>query len=317
MTQPLVGVVGLGLMGSAIARSLAASGYRVLGHDTDADRMAEHRGRGGEAAASPAETAAHAELILLSLPTSTIVREVCLGPDGIADAARPGTLVVDTTTGRPGDSVEVSQALGGSGIDYLDACLSGNADQATRGDLVAMVGGTRAGYERGLPLLEAVARSVHHLGPVGSGAQAKLVVNLVLGIHRMAIAEALTLGEKIGLDAALMLQVLKDGAAYSRAMDIWGPRMVAGDHHPPASRIRQSLKDFRLILEQGQRAGSPTVLGSAVAQLLTIANATGLGDADNAGVAALVRRLAGIEPWPTAGVASDDLTYNRSRVGEA
>ncbi|MPZ88238.1 MAG: NAD-binding protein [Nitriliruptorales bacterium] len=303
MTQPLVGVVGLGLMGSAIARSLEGAGYRVLGHDTNAERVAEHRERGAEAAGSPAEVAGRAELVLLSLPTSTVVREVCLGSDGIAGGARPGTLVVDTTTGRPEDSAEVSRALSASGIDYIDACMSGNADQAAHRDLVAMVGGTSAGYERGLPLLEAIARSVHHLGPVGSGAQAKLAVNLVLGIHRMAIAEALTLGQKVGLDVALLLEVLKDGAAYSRAMDIWGPRMVAGDYHPPASRIRQSLKDFRLILEQGQRAGSPTPLGSTILQLLTIADATGLGDADNAGVAALTRRLAGIEPWPASGGA--------------
>ncbi|MPZ89677.1 MAG: NAD-binding protein [Nitriliruptorales bacterium] len=126
-----------------------------------------------------------------------------------------------------------------------------------------------------------------------------------LGVHRVVLAEGLVLGEKAGLDLGRLLDVLKDGAAYSRAMDVWGPRMVERDHVPPASRIRQNAKDFRLIVEQAQRTGSPALLGSTVSQLLGIAEATGLGDIDNSGVAALLRSFAGL---PTGTEQPDEVT---------
>lgn len=289
-----VGLVGLGLMGTAMSENLASSGYTVVGYDIDGDRLAEHCARGGDYAHSPAEISERCAIVLLSLPNSGIVREVCLGSRGVATASNPAQLIVDTTTGSPEDCVRVAQALASSGVGYLDACLSGNADQAARRDLVAMVGGTTHGYQHALPVLNAIARSVQHMGSTGTGSQAKLIVNLTLGVHRMVLAEALTMGERAGISLPLLLGVLREGAAYSRAMDVWGQRMIDADYYPPASRIRQNLKDFRLILEQGQQAGSPMFLASTVTQLLGVAVATGLGDADNSAVMAVQRELAGL-----------------------
>lgn len=286
-----VGLIGLGLMGSAMSSNLLRAGHQVSGFDLDPARRQEHQARGGLVALSGADCAA-AGIVVLSLPTSDDCRRVCFAPDGVA-AGRP-RLVIDTTTARPADSVEIGGRLGDLGIGFVDATLSGNAAQAAAGDLVAMAGGTAQDFATARPILDAIARSVHHLGPVGSGATTKLIVNLVLGIHRMALAEGLVMGERAGVDLGRLLTVLKDGAAYSKAMDIWGERMVEGDHLPPASRIRQSHKDFRLIVEQGQNLGSPTWLAATVRQLLGTAEATGLGDADNSAAIEILRRQAGI-----------------------
>lgn len=290
-----VGLVGLGLMGSAMGPNLIEAGYDVVGYDTDADRRAEHAARGGSVADS-LMAVAEAGTVILSLPNSDIGRQVCFAEGGLANA-RP-LLVIDTTTARPSDTLEIGARLAELGIGFVDATMSGNAAQAATRDVVSMVGGTDEHVAAARPVLEAVARSVHHLGPVGSGAVTKLVVNQVLGIHRVALAEGLVMGECAGLDLSTLLDVLRDGAAYSRAMDIWGERMVTGDHLPPSSRIRQSHKDFRLMMEQGQALASPTWLASTVRQLLGTAEATGLGDLDNSGIIEVLRRQAGIGRLP-------------------
>ena len=279
-----VGLVGLGLMGSAMGPNLQKAGFEVVGFDRDPDRVSEHRSRGGTVAGSVREVTDTTGIVVLSLPTSEIGRDVCLGPDGIVGSK--ATLVIDTTTARPADTLEIASGLAAAGIGFVDATMSGNARQAASRDIVAMVGGSAEDVALARPVLEAVARSVHHLGSVGSGARTKLIVNLVLGIHRVALAEGLVMGEQAGIDLPTLLGVLRDGAAYSKAMDVWGDRMVEGDHYPPDSRIRQNHKDFRLILEQGQEVGSPTRLAAVVEALLTDAEEQGLSDADNSAVIA-------------------------------
>ena len=142
------------------------------------------------------------------------------------------------------------------------------------------------------PVLDAMARSVRHVGGPGAGATTKLIVNLALGAHRLVLAEALVLGERSGLDLPVLLDVLQDSAAYSKAMDGWGERMIAGDHDRPMSRIRQHAKDVGLILEAGQAVGAPLWVGATVAQVLAVAQAQGLSEADNSAVIAVLRRLA-------------------------
>lgn len=288
-----LGLVGLGLMGSAMAPRLASGETTVVGYDSEEERRSEHLARGGEIAASPTEVAERCDVIVLSLPTSEVAREVCLGAESIAEAKR-SVLVIDTTTARPSDTIAIGEELGDRGIRYVDATVSGNAEQARRGDLVAMVGGGHAEVAAAGPTLEAISRSIHHVGPLGSGARAKLIVNLVLGVHRAALAEALVMGEKAGIDLEDLLDLLHDGAAYSRAMDIWGGKMVEGDHDPPASRLRQSHKDFRLIAELSQDLEAPTELASVVRHLLEEGEDDGLGDADNSAVIEVIRRRADI-----------------------
>jgi 2-hydroxy-3-oxopropionate reductase len=293
-----VGAIGLGLLGSALTATLLERGFDVQGFDRDPDRLREHRERGGQGAGSVAEAVDGVDRVLLCLPTSEISRAVCLGEDGIAATARPGTVIMDATTARPSDSVAIGRDLAGHGLPYLDTTISGSSAMARTRDIVVMVGGDAGAFERVRPVLDALARSVRHVGGSGAGATTKLIVNLALGAHRLVLAEALVLGEQSGLDLPMLLDVLKDSAAYSKAMDGWGARMIAGDHDQPMSRIRQHAKDVGLILEAGHAAGAPLWVASTVAQVLAVARAQGLSDADNSAVIEVLRRLA-------AGDASD------------
>ena len=290
-----VGVVRVGLMGSAMSVNLMEAGFEVQGYDVDAARMRELEGNGGTAAASPAGAARGARLVVLSLMHSGIVREVCLGPEGIAEAAEPDLLVIDTTTARPEDSVAIAEELAARGVAFIDASLSGSSSAVRERNMVAMVGGEAAHFERARPILDAVARSIHHLGPVGAGARTKLIVNLVLGLNRLALAEGLVLGMKSGMDPETLLGVLKDGAAYSKAMDNRGGRMIRGDYFDrPQSRIRQHRKDIGLMLEQGQRYGSPMLLTSVMGQVAQAAEEGGLAEGDISAIIEVLRRLGGI-----------------------
>lgn len=288
-------IVGMGLMGSTFARHLQAQGHTVTGYDPDPARMDEHAAAGGRTAPSPGEAAAAGDLVLLSLPNSTVMLEVI---EDIAANGRPGSLVFDTTTGEPERARQAAARLGEAGIGFSDCTVSGNAAQTAEKDIIFMVGGSDEALARLRPVLEPMSRTVHHVGPVGAGATAKIVVNHILSINRVAVAEGLTVAEKAGLDLAAMLGVLRDSAAYSKAMDIWGDRMVAADHYPPASRVRQSHKDSRLINAFAEALGAPHALTEVVRALLVEAEETGLSDADNSSVMEVMRRRAGIGRLP-------------------
>lgn len=296
-----VAVLGLGLMGSIFARHFIDQGRRVVGFDPDPDRRQELAEAGGEAVEAVGEAASRvsvtpgAGVIVLSLPNSTIMLDVCDEIIGAgADPATDGVLVVDTTTGAPDDSITAATRLADAGHRYVDATVSGNAAQFANKDVIFMVGGEPADVDVASSLLEPLGRKVYAVGPLGAGARAKLVVNHVLSINRAAVAEGLAVAEKAGLELGPMLEVLRDSAAYSKAMDIWGRRMVDGDHYPPSSRVRQSLKDSRLINEHAEVVGASHALVEVVCRALEEAEQGGLADADNSSAMELMRRRAGI-----------------------
>lgn len=287
-------IVGLGLIGSRMARRLIACGFRLRGFDIDPQRRTDFVQMGGTAAESPAEAVQGCWASLLSLPDSDVSRDVCLGRGGLSESGVSSLLVYDTTTGRPDDSVELAARLAEVGVIYSDATLSGNSAMAERGELVVMVGGPEDAYRQGIPVYEAIGRSHHHVGGVGAGARMKLLVNHVLAIHRLAMAEALVVAELAGLDLDTTLEVLKDSLAYSKAMDAWGERMIAGNHARPASRLRQGHKDARLITEHGVALGASVDLVEVVRAVLAEGEASGLGDLDNSSVMEVLRRRGGI-----------------------
>ncbi len=288
-----IAVIGLGLMGSRMSDRLLAGGYKLRGFDTNAVRLREFEEKGGQPTASPAAAVEGSWAALLSLPDSDIAREVCLGDAGISTSGVSPLYIYDTTTGRPGDAEDVALALARFGITYSDTTVSGNGEVAERGQLVVMIGGPVEAYDAGRPIFETIGRSHHHVGNVGSGATMKLIVNQVLSIHRMALAEALVTAEMSGLDPNASLEVLKDGLSYSKAMDVWGERMIAGAHDAPFSRLRQSHKDARLIVEHGRKIGSPTDLIEVVRDALAWGESTGLGDLDNSSIIEVVRSRTG------------------------
>ncbi|MDH4119914.1 MAG: NAD(P)-dependent oxidoreductase [Acidimicrobiia bacterium] len=294
----MIAIIGLGIMGSRFARRLLDAGHSLRGFDVDAERNAEFEAMGGVATNSPADAVQGCEIAVLSLLTSEISREVCLGSGGIIESAQRPLLVLDATTGRPEDSVETATGLANVGIEYADMTVSGNAAVAEVGHLVVMLGGSEDAYSKARPVMEVIGRSHHHVGPVGAGARTKLIVNHVLAVNRAGLAEGLVAAELAGLDLARMLEVLRDGVAYSRAMDLWGDRMVAADHGRPNARLRQSHKDSRLIVEHAEAVGAPADHIRLVESTLDEGETNGLADLDNSSAIEVIRRRAGIGRIP-------------------
>ena len=280
----------MGLLGSALAESLIKAGFTVRGYDTAPERVREHEARGGVPAGSPADAARGTTVVMTCLMTADIVRDVLLGPDGAIDAAEPGLVVIDNSTIHPDASAALAGLLAPRGIPMLDAPVAGSSGQARRREAPIVVGGDPEVFARCRPILDALTERVRHVGPNGAGARAKLVINLVLGLNRLALAEGLLFGLRQGLDGRALLAVLKDSGAYSRAMDLKGERMVEGNFEAEGKLV-QHLKDVELMLEVGHAAGAPLLATALHRQLLLAGVAGGLGDHDNSAIIAVLRSL--------------------------
>jgi len=284
MREPL-GLIGLGLVGTALAERLLAAGFEVVGYDLVREKCERLASLGGRVAADGRDVAARACRVVLPLLTSQQVRTVIEAD--VLQADPPPSLIVDTTTGSPDDAEAAAEALAPHGIGYVDATLVGSSAQIARGEGVFLVGGSEGDVAACADILGAVGREAHHVGPVGAGARAKLMVNLVLGLNRAALAEGLAFAEALGLSPASVLPLLQGTMAYSRIMDTKGRKMVEGDLTPEA-RLAQHRKDVALILEQAGKHGQALPLSEEHLRLLDAAIAAGDGDLDNA---ALVREL--------------------------
>ncbi len=278
--QSRVGLIGVGLLGTALAERFLHSGRRVLGFDIDSQRLIDLRSLGGESAESLEGIADACDTIVFSLPDSSIVESVV---DQIQSSLRAGTIIIDTTTGDPDRTAAIGERLRQSGVDYVDATVAGSSEQTRRGEAVVMAGGEAEAVQRCEALLKTFSHRVFHVGACGSGARMKLVVNLVLGLNRAVLAEGLSLAAAAGLDAATTLEVLRSGAAYSAAMDAKGQKMIDEDFTPQA-RLAQHLKDVQLILDLGRQSGASLPLSAAHRELLERAVQLGFGDADNSAI---------------------------------
>lgn len=271
-----IGLIGLGLMGSALAERLIGGGYPVVGFDVAETARDRLRTIGGEPAESASDVFSRARTVLLSLPNSAVVHDVLREASDLAK----DSFIIDTTTGDPTVTVKIARQLGDQGVRYLDATLTGSSQVAREGQLIVTAGGSQADLEEAIPVFRTFARHWFHVGPSGSGAKIKLVVNLVLGLNRAVLAEALAFARAGGLDLDTTLQVLKSGAAYSVVMDAKGQRMIHGDFTPDA-RLAQHLKDVRLILAEGKACDARLPLSTLHEELLTDLANRGFGDQDN------------------------------------
>ncbi|MDX1944911.1 MAG: NAD(P)-dependent oxidoreductase [Pirellulaceae bacterium] len=278
--NPPVGIIGVGLLGTALAERMLAGGYAVLGYDANPARLDHLRALRGAGAVSPTAIAERCDTIVLCLPDSRTVGEVVCA---LGDALRPGMLLVDATTGDPEDTVALAAALRGRGIGYFDATLVGSSEQVRRGQGVVLLGGDPADASRAEPVLRTWSERRFHVGPAGSGARMKLVVNLVLGLNRAVLAEGLSLARAVGIDPQAALEVLRATPARSAVMETKGPKMVAGDFTPQA-RLAQHRKDVGLIRQLARRAGALVPLSDVHEELLRRAVELGLGEADNSAI---------------------------------
>jgi 3-hydroxyisobutyrate dehydrogenase-like beta-hydroxyacid dehydrogenase len=275
-----VGLIGLGLIGTALADRLLKAGKRVVGWDINPDRVAALRQKGGEIAGGATEVFSSCRRVLLSLPSHREVADVIQAAG--ASLSR-GLTIIDTSTGDPASTEELAGRLGALGISYLDATISGSSAQVRAGSVTLMVGGDAESVAASADIFESIGQQTFHTGPAGTGAKMKLVTNLVLGLNRAALAEGLAFAGSLGFDPTLSLAVMRGSAAYSRIMDTKGERMVHGDFAPDA-RLSQHLKDVRLIVDIGRQAGLPMPFSAAHRAVLEEAEAAGYGELDNSAI---------------------------------
>lgn len=282
MPEPsCIGLLGVGLAGSAIAKRLFAAGYSLCAFDPAAGAADRIEALGASWRGSEREVAADCRCLLLSLPGPVEVRGVM---NSISPILRAGDLILDTTTGRPSDVDEFAASLSVKGVGYLDATLGGSSGQIARGEAIVICGAEVADFVRANGILRAISDRVFHTGPPGSGTRMKLVMNMALGLHRAVLGEALAFARSNGIDPEQALEVLKSGPAYSRVMDTKGAKMIHSDFTPEA-RLAQHWKDVRLMLECAEQKGASVPLTRLHDQLLALAVDAGWGAEDNSAIA--------------------------------
>lgn len=295
MTSPLgqdpaapVGLVGLGLVGNALAQRLATAGFEVMGYDIREEARAAFQATHGRVAASPRAIGAVCPVVVLAVFDTAGAIEAIEGPEGLI-AGGAVRAVIDCSTGIPEALEALAQRLGARHIDLIEAPLSGSSSQIAAGDATLLLGGNGDAIEALAPWLSALSSKRIHVGGAGAGARAKLATNLVLGLNRAALAEGMVLAESMGIAPARFLELVLATPARSDAALAKGAMMVNEDF-APQSRIRQHLKDVDLMLGHGQRTGQRLPLSETHAALMRAAVAAGDGELDNAAILRQLRR---------------------------
>lgn len=292
-TAAAVGVVGLGNMGLPMAGHLISAGFTVRGYDVRGEAAEAFAAAGGVAAIGPADTTDGAQAVITSLPSVAALQEVVSGDHGLVAGASDGLIVIETSTLPTGVKEEARQALAERGTILLDCPLSGTASQMQKRDIAVYASGDQAAIGRIRPVLAAFSRVQYEVGAFGNGMHMKLIANLLVTVHHTAAAEALLLASRSGLDPALALQALSDGAGNSRMLEVRGPMMVAGDFSHANMRLEYYQKDIDLISDLARTARCPLPLFSAAAQLHLAALAQGRLGEDPACVYAVLEGMTG------------------------
>jgi 3-hydroxyisobutyrate dehydrogenase len=284
-----IGLVGLGLVGEAIAERLLAEQFDVVGFDIAPAKCEHFEQLGGKTVDNPAQVAEQTDRVILSLPNTEVVLKVVEGPDGILEAKTPPKYIIDTTTGDPDETAALAQRLKEKDIYFLDAPFSGSSRQVIDKEITFMVGGDKTAYKKCMDIFQTLAAEIFYLGASGNGSRAKLASNLILGLNRLALAEGLVFAGKLNLDPKAFLELLKVTPAYSAAMDVKGKKMLDGDFTLQA-RLRQHHKDVSIILKYSEKLGQELPLSSVHLNVLNKAIEAGDGDLDNSAVIREIER---------------------------
>jgi len=274
-----VGIVGLGLLGHAVASRLIKAGHGVVGFDLLPARVEALTALGGTAAPSASAVAQSAEAVCTLLPSLATVEEATLGAGGIVAGARPGLTVIQMSTISPTLTKRLAEEVAARGLGFLDCPVSGTSAMVERGDGIIFVGGERALYDRWRPVLESVLPRAVHVGRAGQAMVLKLVANLLVALHSAAAAEALTLARRAGLDLGVVLDVLTASAANSRMLELRGPMMARGEF-PAQMKLDLFMKDLHLMQEAAATVGAPLPLTDLAERLYAAAQAAGHGSED-------------------------------------
>ena len=289
MSTSPVAIIGLGLMGEVYAHRLLDAGIAVTGFDVDPARRARLAEIGGKPAATIAELAKPARTIIIAVFSTAQVEDVI--ENHLLPALGDGSnkIVLCMSTCDPDQVAALAARVIPHGIRYLDVPVSGTRDQVRRGDGVALIGGDRKIADEVAPILDALFVRRFHVGKIGDGGRAKLAVNLILGLNRLALAEGLVFAERLGLDPAAFLDVAKGSASYSQVMETKGSKMVRGDFSPEG-RIKQTLKDAHMMLDQGAAIGQPLKSLQIHVDTLEACVKAGEAELDNSAIIKEVRR---------------------------
>jgi 3-hydroxyisobutyrate dehydrogenase-like beta-hydroxyacid dehydrogenase len=275
MTGLRAGIVGVGQMGGRMATRVREAGDPIIAYDRDAERLAAS---GIEPSASLAELVAAVDVVLLSLPDSSVIEPVMLEAGGVLEHARPGQVVVDLSTASPESTQRIHGAVADVGVDFLDAGISGGAKAADAGTLTVMVGGDAAALDRVRPVLERFASKIFHMGDSGAGHIAKLLNNFLNGISLAATAEVMLAAKLSGLDLETFLDVLNASSGVNFATLNRFPHIIHGDYLEGGLTGRLMAKDIRLYLDHVVRLGVPTFTAPACLAAFEVANALGYED---------------------------------------
>jgi putative dehydrogenase len=298
MSSQNVGMIGLGIMGSAMSANLIRAGFKVAGYDVVARRRKEHQKAGGIAARSCREVANTCEIMVTSLPSADALLDTARK---LAESARTGKIVIEASTLPIPVKEEARKLLAARGVILLDCPLSGTGAQARAKDLVVYASGDRKAYRRATAVMEGFARAHYYVGGFGAGSKMKFVANLLVAIHNVAAAEAMVLGMKAGLDPAMVLKVVSDGAGNSRMLEVRGPMMVKGDYSDATMKVQIWQKDMTIIGDFARKLDCPTPLFSASAPVYIAAMAMGRNAEDTAAVCAVLEQMANCPRRPIRG----------------
>ncbi|MCC6168629.1 MAG: 2-hydroxy-3-oxopropionate reductase [Caldilineaceae bacterium] len=288
-----VGFIGLGIMGRPMAHNVLRAGFPLVVYDLQPEPVAELTAAGARAADSPAALAQQVEVVLLCLPDSPDVQAALCGPQGVLAGARPGRIVVDMSTISPVVACELAATAAVQGVTLLDAPVSGGQVGAAQGTLSIMVGGDAAAFAQVRPILAAMGKTILHIGASGAGQVTKACNQIVIAVTIEAVAEAMVLAAKAGVDPAQVRQALLGGYAYSRVLEGHGERFLARNF-TPGFRTRLQYKDLNIAMDAGRAYAAPLPATALVHQLYGALMARGDAEQDHSALVTLLEELAGL-----------------------
>ena len=289
---PTVGYIGLGLMGKSIARNILKAGFPLVVHNRSRAAVEELVAEGARAAASPAEVASRVQIVFTNLPDTPDVEQVAFGPGGIIEGAHPGLILVDNSTIQPVTARHIAEVLEAVGVLSLDAPVSGGDVGARNATLTVMVGGPAEALERALPVLQAMGKTITHIGGPGTGQIAKAANQIMVAAQMVAMAELLNFAKKAGADPRKVVEAIRGGAAQCWALDVKPPRLFAGNRAPGFKAYMQA-KDLGIVLETAHAYHIPLPSAAVDAQLFNAMLEMDMPDLDNSAVIGVLEVLAG------------------------
>ena len=289
-----VGYIGLGLMGKSMARNILRAGFPVVVHNRSHAAVEELVTEGAQAATSPARVAEQADIVLTNLPDSPDVEQVALGKSGVLEGARSGMVFVDNSTIKPATAREIARRMALKGVEALDAPVSGGDIGARDGTLTIMVGGPPKALDTAMPVLQAMGKTITHVGEAGAGQVAKAANQIMVAAQMVAMAELLMFARKAGVDPRKVVDAIRGGAAQCWTLDVKPPRLFAGNRNP-GFKARMQLKDLRIVMDTAREYAMPLPSTTGNTDLYEQMIKLGMGELDNSGVLGVLERMSGAE----------------------